>query len=101
MDFEKQFTEAMRAKLLREIEKDAAHNQSIINNYGGGGGAPVSVREHMAAGAVAPQGDADEDYYVAIKRQSDKNNPKDWNKLVRRFKTKKDEKPPRIEDLFG
>ena len=98
MDFEKQLVEAARAKLLRELQKEAAAGgSSVINNYGGG--SPVSVKEHMAGAAVSPQGDPDEDYYVAIRRMA--NDKGGWDKMVRRFKTKKGEKAPKVGDLFG
>lgn len=99
-NFESQIVELSKRRILRELEKEQAA-AAIINNYGGGGGSPVSLREHMASGVTPEPGTPDdEDYFVAIKRQSDANNPKDWSKLVRRFKTKKGEKVPKLEDLF-
>lgn len=94
---DKDLIAAARRRILRELEKEqGASAQSVINNYGGG--APVTLKEQMAA-QVAPEGSPDDDYYVAIRRQANKKDG--WDKMVRRFKTQKGQKPPSMEELFG
>jgi len=85
---------AARRRILRELEKEQG-GASVVNNIGGG--LPVSLRDQMSQ--VAPSGSPEDDYYVAIRREANKKGG--WDKMVRRFKAQKGEKPPTMEELFG
>jgi hypothetical protein len=94
--FEHQISELAKAKILRELQREQAAS-NVINMYGGGG-IPTTLKEQMAAPQASNPDD--EDYFVGIQRTptDDKGG---WNKMVRRFKTKKGEKAPSAAELFG
>ncbi len=93
--FEKQISELAKARILRELEREQTAS-NVINMYGGGG-SPTTLKEQMAAPqALNPD---DEDYYVGIQRKPLPDGG--WTKMVKRFKTKKNEKTPSVEELFG
>lgn len=110
-DFETQLIEAARRRLLREMEKEAATASATGNVVNiGGGGLPVTLAEHMAAGkggkgsgplgTVTPGPEEDlNDYYVAIQRKA--NSEGGWDKYVKRFKAEKGTRPPKMSEIFG
>jgi len=93
---------AARRRILRELEKEQG-GASVVNNNSAsfvnnpGVGLPVSLRDQMSQ--VAPSGSPEDDYYVAIRREANKKGG--WDKMARRFKAQKGEKPPTMEELFG
>lgn len=96
---ESEMLELLRARIKRDLERDAAG--PIVNNVYAGGSQepPRGVAERMAAGA----GEDPFDYRVMIARRDQKDaegNPQGWNKMVHRYRVPKDGEDP-YADLIG
>lgn len=84
---ERELVEAMKRRILREIEKqDSAAPASIVQHLYNGGGAASSPEHSQGISEQALANPELYDYMVDIER---KNTPEGWTKQVKRYATPK------------